>query len=205
MTTLEKLEDLIYRSAQETAQRSRETDLRFQETDRLLKEHARQYEIERDEMRKQFYGLTKSLGLFAESMVYPSTIPLFAQRGIALTGVSSRLKARRNGGTMEIDVLGVGPETVVAIEAKSRLETDYVKDFLEQLPNFFDYYPLYRGLKLYGAVAGLSVDASAARYAYKKGLFVLVPAGELVQIWNDENFIPRTFGAPEKKRARRTK
>jgi hypothetical protein len=219
MTTLEKLEELIFRSAQEAerraqeaAQRSQELDRRFQEvaqnsqeTDRLIKEHVSQYKIERKEMRQQFYGLTKSLGLFAESMVYPSAIPLFAQRGIVLTGVSSRLKERRNGGTMEIDVLGAGPEAVVAIEAKSQLTTDGVKDFLKRLPHFFEYFPRYRGLKLYGAVAGLSVETSVARYAYKKGLFVLVPAGNLVRIWNDEKFVPRTFGEPEKKRTRQRK
>jgi hypothetical protein len=44
-----------------------------------------------------------------------------------------------------------------------------------------------------------------ARYAYKKGLFVLVPAGNLVRIWNDEKFVPRTFGEPEKKRTRQRK
>jgi hypothetical protein len=35
MSTLEKLEELVYRSAQEAAQRSQETDRRLQETDRL--------------------------------------------------------------------------------------------------------------------------------------------------------------------------
>ncbi|MDZ7360248.1 MAG: DUF3782 domain-containing protein [candidate division KSB1 bacterium] len=205
MTILEKLEELIYRSSQDAAQRSQEIDRRFQETDRLFKERTRQYEIERKEMREQLYGLTKTLGLFAESMVHPSTIPLFTARGLVLTEVQARLSARRNGGTMEIDVLGAGPEAVVAIEAKSRLTTDGVKDFLKRLPHFFEYFPRYRGLKLYGAVAGLSVEASVARYACKQGLFVLVPAGNLVRIWNDENFIPRTFGPPAKKRARRQK
>jgi len=170
-----------------------------------MKEHARRYEIERKEMRDQLYGLTKTLGLFAESMVYPSTIPIFAERGLVLTDVFARSTARRNGGTMEIDVLGAGPEAVVAIETKSRLTTPYVREFLERLPHFFEYFPRFSGLKLYGAVAGLSVEDSVARYAYKNGLFVLVPAGHLVQIWNDKNFIPRTFGAPEKKSARRKK
>jgi len=198
MTTLEKLEELIYRNAQET-------DRRLQENAESIKERSRQFEIERQEMREQLYGLTETLGLFAESMVHPSTIPIFAERGLVITDVSARLTARRNGGTMEIDVLGFGPEAVVAIETKSRLRTEYVKDFLKRLPHFFDYFPRFSGLKLYGAVVGLSVETSVARYAYKNGLFVLVPAGNLVQIWNDKNFIPRTFGVPEKKRARRTK
>jgi len=156
-------------------------------------------------MREQYYDLIKSLGFFAEIMVHPSTMPLFTQRGILLNGVSCRLTAQRNSDTMEIDVLGTGPEAVVAIETKSRLRTEYVKDFLKRLPHFFEYFPRFSGLKLYGAVAGLSVETSVARYAYKNGLFVLVPAGNLVQIWNDENFIPRTFGGLEKKRVRRAK
>jgi len=219
MTTLEKLEELIYRSAQEAerreqeaerraqeaAQRSQEIDRRFQENERLLKERAREFELERKEMRDQLYGLTRTLGLFAESMVYPSTIPIFTERGLVLTDVFARSTARRNGGTMEIDVLGAGPEAVVAIETKSRLTTPYVREFLERLPHFFEYFPRFSGLKLYGAVAGLSVEDSVARYAYKNGLFVLVPAGLLVQIWNDANFIPRTFGAPEKTRPQRKK
>lgn len=155
-------------------------------------------------MYTEFYDMIKMLVMFAESMVHPSTIPIFAERGLVLTEVSARISARRNGGTMEIDVLGAGPEAVVAIEAKSRLLTEDVKDYLKRLPKFFEYFPRFNGLTLYGAVAGLSVDPSAARYAYKNGLFVLEPAAYLVQIWNDESFIPRTFGGPEKKRTRRT-
>jgi len=182
VNTLEKLEELIYRAAQETDRRQQEADRRLQETDRhlqeldrrraeeatqrfqenerWLKERARQFEIARKEMREQLYGLTETLGLFAESMVHPSTIPIFTARGLVLTEVQARLSARRNGGTMEIAVLGAGPEAVVAIETKSRLRTEYIKDFLKRLPHFFEYFPRYRGLKLYGAVAGLSVEAS---------------------------------------------
>ena len=191
MSTSKKLEELPARTAHET--------------ERLLQDHARRFEIEPQEMREQYYDLIKSLGLFAEIMVHPSTMPLFTQRGILLNGVSCRLTAQRNSDTMEIDVLGTGPKAVVAIDAKSRLATEYVKDFLERLPDFFEYYPYYRGLKLFGAVAGLRVDANAVRYAYKKGLFVLAPSGYELQILNDANFVPRTFGAPEKKRAPRKK
>ncbi len=204
MTNLEKLEELIVRSEQERRQREQkaaeEAARRKQEFDQQVKEWDRRFE----KHRQEYYGLTKTLGLFAESMVQPSVVPIFAERGLKLTEVSARISSRRNGGTMEIDVLGIGPEAIVAIEAKSRLLTEYVKDYLKRLPKFFDYFPRYNGLTLYGAVAGLSVDPSAARYAYKNGLFVLEPAAYLVQIWNDESFIPRTFGGPEKKRTRRT-
>jgi len=209
MTTLEKLEKLIYQGARETDRRIQETDRRVQETDRWILEANRQFERDRQErkeaeaeLRQQMAGLTKSLGLFAESMVYPSVTRLFAERGINLTGLYSRSRERRNGGAMEVDVLGVGSEVVVDIEVKLRLEVSDVKDFLKQLPKFFDFFPRFRGLKLYGAVAGMSIDKEADRFAYKQGLFVLAPSGDNMRILNDEIFEPHIFGEADKKKAR---
>jgi hypothetical protein len=217
MKTLEKLEALIYQGAketerriQETDRRIEETDRRIQETDRWIQEADRKFEKDRQErkeaeaeLRKQMAGLTKSLGLFAESMVYPSVTRLFAERGINLTGIYSRSRERRNGSTMEVDVLGVGSEAVVDIEVKLRLETSDVKEFLKQLPQFFDFFPRFRGLKLYGAVAGMSIDSEVERFAYKQGLFVLAPSGDNMRILNDERFEPHIFSETGKKRMRR--
>ncbi|MGH7451760.1 MAG: DUF3782 domain-containing protein [bacterium] len=203
MTTLEKLEDLIYRGFKETDQRLdqrfQETERRFRETERFIKENAAQQK----ELKKDYWGLIKSLGLFAESMVEPAVIGLFNERGIKLTGVSGRMKERMNGDTMEVDVVGTSPDTVVVIEVKLRLELPDVKEFLKELHNFFKFFPRFRGSKLYGAVAGMSIEKGAARYAYKKGLFVLGPSEDNVKILNDEKFIPRAFNGSEKKPARK--
>jgi hypothetical protein len=203
MTNLEKLEDLIYRGFKETDQRLdqrfQETERRFRETERFIKENAAQQK----ELKQDYWGLIKSLGLFAESMVEPAVIGLFNERGIKLTGVSGRMKEHMNGDTMEVDVVGTSPDTVVVIEVKLRLELPDVKEFLKELPNFFKFFPRFRGSKLYGAVAGMSIEKGAARYAYKRGLFVLGPAGDNVQILNDEKFIPRSFNGSEKKSTRK--
>jgi hypothetical protein len=46
-------------------------------------------------------------------------------------------------------------------------------------------------------VAGLEVGADVARYAVRRGLFVLRITGEgLLQIENDAAFQPRDFGVP---------
>jgi len=193
-TTLEKLEELIYHGFKETAELQKETARRFQETDQLFKD-----------LKKQMSGLTKSLGLFAESTVHPSVTELFRQRGLHLSDIASRLRAQRNGSMMEIDVLGAGPEVVVAIEVKLRLEVSDVKDFLKQLLHFFEFFPRYRGLKLYGAVAGMSIDKDVPRFAYNQGLFVLAPSGENMQILNDARFVPRAFSEAGKKATQRKK
>lgn len=141
MTTLEKFEKLIYHGAQETDRRIRETDRRIEETERVREKDRQERKEAEEELRRQMAGLTKSLGLFAEGMVYPSVTRLFAERGILLTGLYSRSSERRNGSTMEVDVLGVGSEVVLDIEVKLRFEVSDVKYFLKQLPQFFDFFP----------------------------------------------------------------
>jgi hypothetical protein len=121
---------------------------------------------------------------------------LFADRGIEITELYSRASVRRNGGTMEVDVLGVGSQHIIAVEVKLRLEQEDVKDFLEELPRFFDFFPHHRGRTLYGAVAGMSIDESVDRFAYKNGLFVMGQSGENICLLNDEKFIPRAYSYP---------
>ena len=48
-------------------------------------------------------------------------------------------------------------------------------------------------MTLYGAVAGMIIENQADRYAYKNGLYVLRQKGNLVEIVNDENFVPREW------------
>jgi len=155
----------------------------------MQKENARQ----RDAVEEDLNGITDSLGLFARQSVKPAMIDLFQVRGITLKGTYLEAQRWLGGDTMAIDVLADGPEVVVAVEVMMRLKQKYVDGFLEKLPKFFDYFFRYRGLTLHGAVAGMSVDEQVARYAYKHGLFVLVPSGENIQIWNDEKFVPRAF------------
>jgi hypothetical protein len=189
MTTIKKLEELIYQGFKETDRRMQETDRRMQETDRKIQETDRLVR----ELTKDITGITKSVGLFAESMVKPATRRLFAERGIEITGLHSRASERRNGSTMEIDVLAYGPVHVIAIEVKLTLGIQEVKEFLEKLSGFFGFFERYRGLILYGTVAGLSINEGVDRFAYKQGLFVLAQSGENLQLLNDDKFVPRAY------------
>lgn len=53
--------------------------------------------------------------------------------------------------------------------------------------------PSYHNKKALGAVAGMVVPSEVARYAYRKGLFVLAQSGETVIILNDEQFEPQVW------------
>jgi len=197
-----KFKEMVAQSAalsKETDRKIQETDRELKETDRLQREtgkHLQETEKIVKALSKEVFGLTKSMGLFAEHTVKPAVPRLMAARGIEITELYSRASVRRNGGTMEVDVLGVGPQFVIAVEVKYRLRQEYVTDFLEELPRFFNFFPHYRDRTLYGAIAGMSIDQEVDRYAYKNGLFVLAQSGENVLLWNDEEFIPRAYNHP---------
>ena len=65
--------------------------------------------------------------------------------------------------------------------------------FLEKLGKFTTYRPLYRGKKIYGAVAFLKADKSVQVHAERQGLFVIRATGSSASIVNDEEFVPRVF------------
>ena len=104
-----------------------------------------------------------------------------------------RARVKRQGIAMEIDVLAVDDTDVVLVECKSRLSKDDVDEFLGKLTRFKIAFPHYKSYQAYGAVAGIEIDEGIDRYAYNKGLFVIKPSGDTVEIINDANFRPRTW------------
>jgi len=68
-----------------------------------------------------------------------------------------------------------------------------VKKFVVDLGKFRDFFPEYAQMQIYGAVAGIGIEAEAYRYAYRQGLFVLAQKGDSVAILNDAEFIPKAW------------
>jgi hypothetical protein len=134
-------------------------------------------------------------GKLIEALVQPNVLPLFQTRGHAVRRVHQRAKTQRNGDTLEIDLILEDQTEVVVVEVKSVLTVEAISDFLVDVESFTAFFPLYQGYQIYGAVAGLDVSADVARYAVRRGLFVLAVTGEgIVSIQNATNFTPRDFG-----------
>jgi len=70
---------------------------------------------------------------------------------------------------------------------------DDINEHLERIEKFKLLFPEYAQKKTYGAVAGMVISENAARYAYKKGFFVLGQTGESVSILNDDKFKPNAM------------
>ncbi len=174
----------------------RETDRKFQETDRKFQELMdAQKETDRkfQETSKLVSNLGGQWGLFVENQVAPACERVFGERGIPVQMVSQRVKKRRGGDTLEIDVLVVNAGHVVVVEVKSSLSVEDVREFLEDLGRFREFFPEYADWQVHGAVAGMRIEDGADRYAYRQGLFVLAPTGDTVKILNDARFQPKSW------------
>ncbi|NCS48729.1 MAG: DUF3782 domain-containing protein [Microcystis aeruginosa BK11-02] len=180
----------------EAEQRNAEADRRSAEAERRRAEAERTMEELKKQVRattEAVNNLTTPLCLFIEEMVEPAVVQLFQERGIDVTQTMSRLKSKRPGAAMEIDILAVNGSELVAVECKSRLSKDDVDDFLDRLQRFKLAFPQFRDFQVYGAVAGIESDQGIDSYAYRRGLFVIKQSGETVKIINDVQFQPVGF------------
>ena len=173
----------------EADRRNAEADRRREEANRTMEELKKQVQ----ETTKAVNNLTTRWGRFVEEMVEPAVVRLFQERGIDVAQTMSRLKSKRPGAAMEIDIVAVNGSELVAVECKSRLSRDDVDDFVSRLQRFKVAFPQFREFRVYGAVAGIEIDQGIDVYAYRRGLFVIKQSGETVKIINDAQFQPLGF------------
>ncbi|MBD2175900.1 DUF3782 domain-containing protein [Pseudanabaena sp. FACHB-1998] len=177
------------RRAAEADKRSAEADKRAAELDKSLDKLRKSVA----ETTRAVNGLTSRWGRFVEELVEPAVVRLFQDRGIDVKEKHPRVSVKRQNVAMEIDILVVDTTDVVLVECKSRLSKDDVDEFLEKLEKFKLAFPAYKNYQAYGAVAGIEINEGVDRYAYQKGLFVIRPSGDTVEIVNDQKFKPITW------------
>lgn len=184
----------------------KETDRKFQETDRIIKENAQEAEKRAQEADKRTRELEKTLykkigelgdrlGDFAEGFVRPAVVRLFKERGIEVHKVTRKIEANNpqlNLAT-EIDLLVINGDSCVLVEVKSNVSIDDVNDHLERMAKFKPLFPEYADKKAFGAMAGMVIPENVAKYAYRKGFFVIAQQGDLAVILNDNKFQPATW------------
>lgn len=185
----QETERFLKEQAQETDRRFQETDRRFQETDRRSQETDRKIK----EVTMNIGRLGNKLGDFVEEMVRPAAVRLFQERGIAVHEVHRQVVANRQGAAIEVDLLVVNDEDVVAIECKSTLSVDDVNEHLARLGKVKELLPSYANKRVLGAVSGMVIPDHVAAHAYRQGLFVLAQSGDCVVILNDAKFQPKAW------------
>ena len=177
----------LRKGAEEFREQQRKTDEQMRKTD----EQMRQTD---EEIRKLTNLFTSQWGKLVEALVEPGSVQLFRDRGLAVKRSARRLESRdAKGEPIEIDVLLEDGDTVVAIEVKTTCRPSDVEWHLDKLARFKEAFPRLADCKVQGAIAALTFEGEADRFAYKKGLWVLKCVDGVTSIANDERFIPRSY------------
>ena len=189
--TLNKFIETTQKITEELKEDLKEVDKRFKETDERLDKRFK----ETDERIRKLEGLfTSQWGKLIEAMAKPAALKLFQDRGIEVHEIYTRVEIKRKNFQKEFDIILVNQDTIIVVEVKSTLKVNDVKEHIEDLKNFYNYMPNFKGKKVYGSVAYISCDEDSDKFAYRNGLFVITLIGEnLLEIKNDINFKPVDF------------
>jgi hypothetical protein len=193
--------DDLFRLFQETDRQFKETDRKFQETDRKIQDTDRQLKEIGEYLRETDRQLREAKELFVgrwgrlmDALVKPSVLRLFQERGVPVNHTLERAESRIGGEEMEVDLLLVDGDALVEVEVKTTLRVEDVRDLQRDLQRLTRFFPEYRGMRLFGAVAYLNAEEEADRYADRQGFFVLRMGKEgLVEMANDAGFQPRDY------------
>jgi len=169
--------------------RIEESDQRMEKSDRKLKKRIAS-------LSNNLGGIGNSLGQLTESMFINELWKKFSDIGIPVTSQSSRKKfCDYNKRVLaEVDLFIENGEYVIAVEIKTVLEVEFVKEHLKRIEIVRQYLD-ERGdkRKIIGAVAGGIVPENVLKYAQKRGLYVVLQKGDSVSIAD----VPQGFKARE--------
>ncbi|MCX7086657.1 MAG: DUF3782 domain-containing protein [Methylococcales bacterium] len=172
----------------------------FQETDRMIKESQKETDRKFQETALAIKAVNTSigklgnrLGEFVEDAVRPSAVRLFRECGIDVHEVQQNIVAKRNGESLELDLLVVNDKDAVAIECKSHLSIDDINEHLLRLEKMKRLLPRYKDNRVLGAVAGMGIPENVALYAMRKGLYVIGQNGDHLELRNESVFVPKAW------------
>lgn len=144
----------------------------------------------KNEMNKKWGELANRLGTLAEDFVAPN-IPFIAHKYFQcppepdfMLARSTRKHSSDKSKIREFDVIAIYEDKVILNETKSTARQDYINQFAEFLPQFYEYYPEYADRQLVPIFATLYVNQQLVDYATRKGIYVLAIKEDTMDLYN---------------------
>jgi len=164
----------VWAALQENAQGMKELKESQKETDRIVKENA-----------KQIGKLGNRFGEMVEYMVVPNLREKFREFSLDFpqTNSGTVVSDYDNNIFLEIDVFLQNGDKAMLVEVKTKLITEDVKEHVKRLEKMRTYADLHGDKRTFlGAVAGVVVTPNVKKYALGQGFYVIEPSGETFYI-----------------------
>lgn len=156
------------------------------ETDKQLKQ-----------VGKQIGELGNRFGTFTEGMAWPSVAKILYEQ-FGMNDVSPRRQARRNGETLEIDVLAYdntgARDEVFIVEIKSRLTPEAITQIHKTITAFPRFFPDLKERKIYGIIAAVDIPENLRQEVLQNGFYLARISDETFKLQVPRGFKPKAFG-----------
>jgi predicted AAA+ superfamily ATPase len=177
-----------------------ETDRKFQETDRKLREMAEERDREFQEMTRKtdreiekvnraIGRLGNKIGELIEQLMAADIVNKFNAFGYIFTKAGRRISYRDHANEFlaEVDILLENGEYALAVEVKTDLSTEDIKDHTHRMEILRSYAKEHQDTRSYiGAVAGGIIRDPVRDFALKCGFYVIEQSGETIRIRKPE-------------------
>ncbi len=187
--------DDVWQLLAELTQAQKETDFQLKETDRQLKETNLELKELGKELGKQIGGLGQKFGSFTEGFALPSMDRILRER-FGMETVSPRVRVRKNGEEMEVDVLAYsnGDRNVAyLVEVKSHPRKEAIDQLKRQLQRFPQFFPEHRDKARYGILAAVDLSEELRQQILAEGLYVARIEDDVFTLDVPEDFQPRVW------------
>ena len=187
------------RMYKKTKQQFRETDRRMAQINEEARQRSLKLDQRMDRTSQEISSLGTRVGEIVERMVGGDILEQFQELGYTITAHSRNLKFGIKGTSAsgEIDLLLQNGDIVILIEAKTTFKTADVLGHIKRLEKYRSHVSKDGNVErrqFIGAIAGISIDPDVIEFAHRKGLYVIIQAGRIVEIVpTPEGFQPKKW------------
>jgi DNA-binding transcriptional MerR regulator len=193
--SLKETERLMKERSAETERQFQETDRKFQATERLMKEQSDETERTLKELGKQIGGVSKKFGSFTEGLALPSMERILRER-FGMEVISPSVRLHKGGDEMQIDVLAYANGAInqaYVVEVKSHVREDSITQLTKMLGRFRYFFPEHKDKAVFGILAAVDISGLLRRCALKEGLYVARIHEEVFEMDTPEDFQARAW------------
>jgi hypothetical protein len=140
-------------------------------------------EKERRDFNKRMAELSDSMGTLIEDMVAPNARRIASEIFPDDPAITVAQRVRKTHPTdcsrmAEIDLLAAGRDYLMIFEAKRRLDSQKIREFVEKLESIPEFFPEYASLKIVPVVASVTIEPSVLTFLNRQKVVYGVAMGD---------------------------
>jgi chromosome segregation ATPase len=158
------------------------------ELERVVEQTRKEMSESKAELNKKWGDLANKLGTVVEDIVAPN-IPTIAKKYFKVEEIqrimmnlyirSESLKKEK-----EFDLILVAKDLVILNETKTTVRQNYLEEFIQSLPEFFEFFPELKGRKLIPIFSSMSFTPPQLAYLTKHKIYAMSMSGDTMELLN---------------------